>query len=876
MLRSRLALLLALLLGIALAPAALAQQAPPETGAVLPEASGGTTRLGGWRIQSSAAVPAGGEEVSRPGFGSAGWYPVAPRTTIMAGLVANGRYPDLFHSTNMRDKVDRADFAVPWWYRSEFLARGPERHAFLRVPGATSRADVWLNGVRIGEVTGTYNAREFDIGPLLKPGRNAVALRVHPADPQKHFTISWIDWAQPAPDNNMGIFRDVELVRSGPVTLLGSYVHTRLALPGMASAELKPFAELRNNLPAAQQVTLGGTVGDLPVRHTVTLAAGETRTVALPPVTLQRPNVWWPAQLGAQPLYRFALSVSAGGRVSDAVTTTFGVRDVQAPLNASGDREFVINGRQVQIRGGGWASDLLLRSQPGRLEAQLRYVRDLGLNAIRLEGKLDTPELYDLADRYGILLLPGWECCDKWEPWSGWGGEAWTESDYPIAGGSMAAQARLLRNHPSVIAFMISSDIAPPEDVQRMYLAALAGAGWPNPVIPAAAMRNAPPPLGSSGIKMEGPYDWVPPDYWYGDKVGAAFGFAGELSAGHSIPTEDSLREMLSPAEREALWKDPAAPQYHTGRGTEPFNNLKLFSTALAQRYGQPTGLTDYVEKAQLANYEMTRAQFEAYGRQQTAPRKATGLVYWMLNNAWPSLNWHLYDHYLNPGGAYFGAKKGNEPLHVQYSYDDRSVVVVGRGPGQAAGLTVRAEMYRLDGTLLHRQEQSGLTVPALGVTKAFTLPPPAGVTGAYFVRLWLDDGTGTTVSRNTYWLSARPDVVDWDNSQWYYTPVSSYADLSGLAALPRADIEVSTRTAGASTEVTLRNTSGSIAPAVRVTLRKADGSRVLPVTWTDNYVALWPGESITLRADYQPADAGPRPVVEVGGWNAAPRRVTS
>ncbi|GAB3486070.1 glycosyl hydrolase 2 galactose-binding domain-containing protein [Amycolatopsis cihanbeyliensis] len=873
--RSRLALLLAVLCALTLTPATVAAGSAAtgdSEGLVMPKAMGEGSTVTGWHIRSSAELAAGGARISQPDFGNSGWYPVAPRSTIVAGLVQNGHYPNLFHSTNMRDQVDRADFAVPWWYRTEFRAAGPERNTFLRIPGAVSRADVWLNGTPLGGVVGTYNAGEFDIGPLLRPGRNALAIRVHPSDPDRDFAISWLDWAQPAPDNNMGIWRDVRLVRTGPVTLLGSYVHTDLELPGMDSARLVAHAEVRNNSTWARNVVLRGRIGPHRLRKEVRLGAGETRTVAFPGVTVREPRVWWPAQLGEQPLYRLDLTAWTGYRLSDRDRTTFGVREVDSRLNESGDRQFLVNGKELQIRSAGWASDLLLRSRPERLRAQLGYVRDLGLNAIRLEGKLETPEFYEIADRTGIMLLTGWECCDKWEPWTSWGGEEWTAEDYPIARDSMAAQARVLRSHPSVIAFLIGSDIAPPEDVQRMYLAELEEAGWPNPVIPAAASRNAPEPLGPSGLKMEGPYDWVPPNYWYGNRFGAAFGFAGELSAGHSVPTVDSLRRMLSPEEREKLWRDPAAQQFHTGRGTPPFDNLELFSTALAQRYGAPTGLADYAEKAQLANYENTRAQFEAYARRMTAPRPATGLVYWMLNNAWPSLNWHLYDYYLNPGGAYFGAKKGNEALHVQYSYDDRSVVVVDRGSDPARGLAVRAEVYDLDGTLVHRSERHGVSVDSLDVTEVLTLPELSGLSDTYFVRLDLSRD-GRELSRNTYWLSTRPDVPDWDESSWYHTPVSQYADLSGLGELPDAAIEVRARTGHAGTTVTLRNTSETIAPAVRATLRKPDGSRVLPVTWSDNYVSLWPGESVTLRASYQPRDAGGRPTVEVGGLNAVPTR---
>ncbi|MET0134913.1 MAG: exo-beta-D-glucosaminidase, partial [Kibdelosporangium sp.] len=675
-------------------------------------------------------------------------------------------------------------------------------------------------------------------------------------------------------DNNMGIWRDVEIVRTGPVSLVGTYVHTELALPGLESAEVTAYAELRNNTSRPQTVALQGELAARGIHQVARLNPGETKSVAFPVQKLRNPRVWWPAQLGDQPLYRVEVTARVGGWTSDRAAATFGIRDVQSNLNAKGDRQFIINGRQLQIRGGGWASDLLLRTQPDRLEAQLRYTRDLGLNAIRLEGKLETPEFYDLADRYGILLIPGWECCDKWEPWTDWGGEAWTPEEYPIAQGSLAAQARFLRSHPSVIAFMIGSDISPPEDVQRMYLAEFEKAGWPNPVLPAASLNGGPqPPLGSSGSKMEGPYDWVPPNYWYGNRFGAAFGFAGELSAGHSIPALDTVRGMLSQTEQEQLWREPATPQFHTGRGTQPFNNLNLFSTALANRYGTPSSLTDYVDKAQLANYEQVRAQFEANSRRMTAERPATGFIYWMLNNAWPSLNWHLYSYDLTPAGAYFGAKKANEPVHVQYSYDDRSVVLVGQGSNAVNGLSVQAEIYTLAGELVHSEQKRDLSVGSLGVTEVLKLPEPQGVSGTYFVRLKASDSRGRDISRNTYWLSTKQDVLDWAKSDWYYTPVSSYADLKGLSGLPKAAVDVKARSHGGSTTVTVKNTSSAPIPALALTLRKADGSPVTPVTWSDNYVALWPGESITLDARH--AGAG-RTTVDVSGINIGTTKVTA
>ena len=156
--------------------------------------------------------------------------------------------------------------------------------------------------------------------------------------------------------------------------------------------------------------------------------------------------------------------------------------------------------------------------------------------------------------------------------------------------------------------------------------------------------------------------------------------------------------------------------------------------------------------------YDGERAMFEAYGRNKYA---ATGANQWMLNNAWPSLIWHLYDYYLVPGGGYFGTKKAMEPLHVQYDYDNQSVAVVNDTHSERTNMKVRARVYSLEGKLLSDKEQS-VDVPADGAVKAFDLSKADPLTMTFFVRLDLRDARGKAVSDNFYWLSAKPDTLDW------------------------------------------------------------------------------------------------------------------
>jgi exo-1,4-beta-D-glucosaminidase len=581
--------------------------------------------------------------------------------------------------------------------------------------------------------------------------------------------------------------------------------------------------------------------------------------------------------MGEHPLYRLQLTAAVDGAISDQAGATFGIRSVSSHLTRQGSIQFVINGKPVLIRGAGWAPDMFLRDDPKRMEAEFSYILNLGLNTVRSEGKLEDARFYDLADRDGIMILAGWECCDKWESAAKTGGEPWEAADEKVAAASMASEARLLRSHPAVIGFLIGSDNAPPAAISTLYVDALHAADWPLPII-AAAVPQATKETGPSGMKMDGPYSWVPPAYWYADKLGGAFGFDSEVSAGASIPLLDDLNRMLSPQELEALWKYPEVRQYHASAAWSIFATITPFDTALAQRYGTPKSLEDYVAKAQLDNYDNVRAQFEAFNAHRNAANPSTGVIYWMLNNAWPSLHWHLYDYFLNPAGAYFGAKLANEPLHIQYSYDSRAIMLVNHTLSSEHGLRAVIHVRNLDGSVAYERSLPGIDLQGNSTRQLMILPALDGLSRTYFVELELASANGNPISRNVYWLSTQTDQLDWEHSNWYLTPVTRYADLTSLQSLPAATIEVRPilRQEGAEDIATVTLTAPSSSKAVALfqhvaIKRSADGEPLLPILWSDNDVTLWPGESVTMTARFAAAGAA-APVVEVSGWNVPTR----
>jgi exo-1,4-beta-D-glucosaminidase len=337
---------------------------------------------------------------------------------------------------------------------------------------------------------------------------------------------------------------------------------------------------------------------------------------------------------------------------------------------------------------------------------------------------------------------------------------------------------------------------------------------------------------------------------------------------------------MLSPPELEALWKDPQARQFHASAAWSVFATLEPFDIALAKRYGAPKSLEDYVAKSQLENYDNVRAQFEAFNAHMNAAKPSTGVIYWMLNNAWPSLHWHLYDYFLNPAGAYFGARIANEPVHIQYSYDTRAIMLVNHTLESERGLQATIRVRNLDGGVKYEKHLKGVDLAGNATRPLLTLPAVAGLSRVYFIELDLASGSGQPISRNVYWLSTQTDQLEWANSNWYLTPVTQYADFTPLQSWSTVTSEVraTLRHEGAEDIATIKLTVPSSSKAVAMfqhvsIKRSAGGEPILPILWSDNDVTLWPGESLTLSARFAASGAATQ-IAEVSGWNVPTRSV--
>jgi exo-1,4-beta-D-glucosaminidase len=855
---------------------------------------------GGWDLQSSAKVHAAGDVLSTSGYDPQGWMPISVPTTVVAALVKAKVYPDPTFGTNLRQLPGveypvgknfstiampvSSPFAVSWWYRKQFRlpaeARG--RQVELHFEGINYRANIWLNGQRIADtssVAGAWRRYTFDITRLVHPDRNnVIAVEVF-APTEKDLAITFVDWNPMPPDKDMGIFRKVSITWNGPVSLSNPAVFSQVNSPANDRAQLSITAQAKNLTDQPIQGVLRGSLGAVKFEQRVVLAPGESKDVNFeaadyPQLIMRHPELWWPTQMGSPHLYPLRLQFEVGGRISDATDTRVGIRQITSEVTSQTRRLFRINGKPLLIRGGGWSTDFLLREDLRRLNAELNYVQDMGLNTIRLEGRPETQEFYRETDRRGILVLAGWSCCDFWEQWP-----KWTPEDHSIAAESLRAQMYRLRGHPSILAWLNGSDNQPPPEQEQVYLGIEQELHWPDPTLSSATAK-----LGTggaqNGVRMTGPYDYVPPSYWLEDReedqpghkcdlggCGGAHGFNTETSSGPAIPPVESLRTMLGP---DHVWPIDDAWRLHAGGGA--FHELDNYTNALNARFGTARGVDDYAEKSQLMAYEGIRAMFEAYSRNKY---ESTGVIQWMLNNSWPSMIWHLYDYYLRPGGGYFGAKIAMQPLHPIYSSDDRSIWVVSSQYKDAGGLRLHATVYNLDMAAKFSRTVK-LDASADSTQKVFALPEIQGLSPVYFLKLLLSDPSGKVVGSNFYWLSTSPETIDWSKSNWYTTPTLTLADYTALSQLPKVHLVVSERTRRSGdqtvTQVTIRNPSNSLAFAIRLKLDKGPrGEEILPALWEDNYFSLLPHESRDIAVTYATSQLGSaQPAIAASGWNTA------
>jgi len=810
----------------------------------------------GWKVQSSQTKKS---------------YKAQVPSTIMGTLTQNGLYKGILEGVAYK-QYDSKPFDCSWWYRRDFSLKGlgSDEHVLLVFDGICYRANVFVNGTLVASkdtLYGSFRRHVLDITSVAKVKNKleVEVFRAQPGDPN----IGFVDWNPRPLDESMGLFREVCVVRTGDVAIGESSVESRVkASPDPSNrrgegceAWLTVRATLRNLTDQTVKGEVRGKFDGREFTAPVTLSPREVRDFSisgLEALHVRNPRLWWCHNMGKPELYDMTLEFVKDGKVSDDEQLTFGIREIKDYYTSEGFRGFMLNGKPVLVRGAGWTDDIFLRDTPKTNELQVRYVRDMNLNCIRFENVWGTSQnIYDLCDRYGLLVLTGWSCQWEWAEYLGkpidkkYGGIVSPE-DIALISRSFGDQVRWLRRHPSIIAWFVGSDLLPHPDLERKYIDILKRSDNRPHLISAANTKSE--VSGLSGMKMAGPYDYVAPNYWYLEQApGGAFGFNTETGIGAQLPVKESLEKMIG----KNLWPLNNVWYYHCTVSASAMNNLDRLQQVIKGRYGEPTGLDDFLHKADLVNYDGTRAMFESF--RANVPR-ATGIVQWMLNSARPGLYWQLYDYYFVPNASYYSVKKGNAPLQLVLDYAKRIVYAVNEQMDMRQ-LQASMRLYALDGKLIAERTQPVSIAPYSSV-KTFDVPSVEDVS---FLFLTLKDGDGNVIANNEYTLSSVADEYDWSTSDWYKTEFTRYADYSSLAKLPKAEVRIKAKDyKDGRLTLTLANNADCVAFFIRLSVKDAADNLIVPAFWSDNYISIPPHGEVQVTCDLPEAPQ----TVTMAGWN--------
>jgi exo-1,4-beta-D-glucosaminidase len=815
-----------------------------------------------WSIQSSANLTDDGKIISQTGYAAKDWYPTSVPTTVLAALVANKVYPNPYYGNNFLELpgVRRWDipegnpFESSWWYRTELSIPSDYngKQVWLKFHSVNYRANLWVNGQKVADssqMEGAYRLYSLNISQYVKAGqKNCIALEIYPP---KTFdlTISWVDWNPTPPDRGMGIWYDVIICPSGFVAIDHPFVKTKLNLPSTDQAKLTVIAEVKNAESTSVKGLLKGKIENITFSKEVNLNVNETKEITFSPeefpqLVMENPRLWWPHTVGLQNLYDLNLSFEMDGEVSDTRKLRFGIREISAWMNEFDSlhtKVFQVNGKNIVIRGGGYVEDMMLRPSNERVDADLRYLKFMNMNALRMEAPRGSDYLFERCDEEGILIMVGWCCGLAFESW-----DKWTPRTADIAELSWRDQIINLRAHPSVFTWLYGSDNFPPEDVERRYISVLKQYDGTRPFSSSAI--QAPSKLdGYTGLFM-GPwpqvYGYLPPAYWY-----SKLEFNTECGPnGEQLPPIETIKKVMP---EKDLW--PISPAWDL-RLRKHF--YPLSRKALESRYGKPVALEEFCTKSQILQLEAVKAMFEAFAGNKY---KSSGVIYWMYNSAWPKFYWQLYDYFFMPNGAFYGAKKACEPLHVQYNYKGNAIQLVNCFYKDFTGLKVTARIFDFDAKEIYFKEVT-TSMKADESKMLFKLDLPKELSSIYFVKLRLQDKAGKEISSNFYWLSAKGD----DN-----------ADFTDLAKLPV--VHVTTKLSMLSKEngklklaVEFTNSSTSLAFAVNPKLLSVSTREpILPIFWQDNYFSLLPGEKRNIEMQLDASLVNEEKLLfKLDGWN--------
>jgi Exo-beta-D-glucosaminidase Ig-fold domain/F5/8 type C domain/Glycosyl hydrolases family 2/Glycosyl hydrolases family 2, sugar binding domain len=812
-----------------------------------------TALTDGWSLESAMFTSDTPESISSTGYSGGNWLPAVVPGTVLASYLACGAIPDP-NFGNQQTQISEEFFTRnDFWYRNTFVlsskCRG--RRIWIAFDGINWKADVYLNGRKLGEINGAFVRSRFDItNAAIFGGENCLAVLVrrvaHPGpimhkrlgetyrnggilgldSPTFVSSIGW-NWVPTIRGRNVGIWNDVRVEMTGDVLLVDPWVTSELPSTDNARADLTVKAELRNLSDQSRRCVLVLSLDKLSFRKEISLEPQETLAVAVDKAAwkaleITNPRLWWPNGYGEANLYTMSMRLESGRTTSDEKQVIFGIRKMDYRVEDNVLNIFV-NGHRMLCRGGNWGmEDGMLICDKDGYDLRVRMHRDMNLMMIRnWVGMVGRDALYEACDRHGILI---WD--DFWlaNPIDGP-----DPTDHAMFMSNAQDKIRRVRSHASLALYCGRNEGVAPPDLD---------AGMRDAVSILDGTRYYLPASASGTVTGHGPYDNQDPEWYF---VNRGKTFHSELGI-VCVPPVESMRAMMA---EEDLWPISdvwAVHDYQNPRSV-------LYTKRIEHRYGAPSGIEDYCRKAQMVNLESAKAMFECL-----RSRRGSGILMWMTQSAWPALICQLYDYYFEQTAAYFGVKVACEPVHILWD-PHRNVVAVANDTTKDQD-NLRADAWVLDLSGKERWHKSvELEAQPSSTRDCFALDVPNEISGVHFVKLTLSRAH-SVVSENFYW------GADADGT---------CADLEKLArvTLPTT-ARMTSRGSSRHVNATISNPTSTPALAVRLKLTGGrSGERVLPVMYGHNYFSLLPHESKTVNMQFQSsALRGEVPRLVVEGWN--------
>lgn len=833
-----------------------------------------------WKMKRADEVGVRSEEVSTEKTQTQDWLPAVVPGTVLNSLVYNEVYPEPYYGLNNKLESElipdlyRAgrDFYT-YWFRTEFRLDGRQyagRKIWLEVGGVNYRAEIWLNGSLVGNLAGMFRQGVIDVTDKVSFDRdNILAVKVYPVDmpgtvkPKggKSFgandefqnggngeigrnvtqlmTVGWdFFYLDGIRDRNTGIWRDISLFATGRVRLAHPFVKSELEKPGYDVARQTVSVEVsypdyipQNDWRKAKVV--GEIAGEgIRFEKEVSLYRGEVKEVVFTPeefpqLVIRNPRLWWPLNKGPQELYDLTLKVEYEGKVSDSLSTRFGIREIVSSTDTPDrSRRFRINGKPLFIRGTNWLPEAMLRTSDERTRAELRYTAQSGVNLIRFWGGGITESdcFFQLCDSLGILV---------WQ-------EFWMTGDtnHPVDPGiyysNVVSTVKRIRNHPSLAYYVSSNESSEMPQMQQLLERLDGTRGY--------QMQSE-----CCGVHDGSPYKQVNIMSHYEDKASPrgsrVSGFNPEYGA-PCLPTVECLREMM---DEKDLWPvNKEVWDYSDGNG---FHLMSTLYTDMTNEYGPSQSIEEFAEKAQFVGAMNYKSIWEVwnYNKFGYGDRYASGFLFWYHNSAVRQVAGRMWDWSLEPTAALYAAQNACEPLHPQFDYLKNTVSVVNDYYRPFRG-KVAAEVYDLDMKRIDSR-QASVDIPEDGVANdVLTLDFAASKTPIQFIRLRLLDEGGRQVGSNFYWRSDN----EYKGANTLSGPAT--AGFQQIDRLARTKIAASYETSAERgchfIDLKLKNTGRTVAFFTQVKWLDRERKPVRPSFYTDNFLCLMPGESRTIRIE--------------------------